>query len=232
MSETLPRRPYLMTDWPQSDGRTFLAHAFSFFCGIEWGMSFEEIDAAFDPHSACDGRIRQQIMGAVQNFGRVFQQGRITTYARPIGGGTPKPLSKEMWELDDFGWRFGASAIDPSDPFNPDAAPTHWIFVNTDQFDEILGLVQGDPPAQAKDWESSSADARPPQIPETPRPLATEDRYLRKAEVLKLVPFSRSTLDDRVRRGLFPKSQNLGGGIVAWWLPDILEWMRDKGGRP
>ena len=74
MSNTALARPYLMTDWPKSDGRTFLAHAFAFFCVLEWGHSFEEMDAGLDPASGCDERVRGQVIGAAQNFGRVIQQ--------------------------------------------------------------------------------------------------------------------------------------------------------------
>ena len=77
MSENPPIRPYLMADWPTSDGRTFLAHAFAFFCMLEWGHSFDDMDAAFDPSSQCDPNVRIQILGAVQSFGRVIQGGRI-----------------------------------------------------------------------------------------------------------------------------------------------------------
>jgi len=230
MRDQQPPRPYLMDDWPKSDGRTFLAHAFAFFCMLEWGCSFEEMDAALDPASQCDPGIRFQILGAAKNFGRVLQQGRIETFARPFGGGAPRPLSQEVWELDEFTWRFGTAAIDPADPFNREAPPTHWIFVHTDQFDEILGLVQDVPAKRGgrkAEPPASTIETGPHDESEKP----SEDRYLRKAEVLKLVPMSRSTLDDRVRKGLFPKSVDLGGGIVVWWESEIHDWMRAQTGR-
>lgn len=230
MSNIALARPYLMADWPQSDGRTFLAHAFAFFCMLEWGHSFEEMDAAFDPASGCDERVRGQVIGAAQNFGRVIQQGRIETYARPIGGGPPRLLPRSAWELDDFGWRFGLSAIDPSSPFDRNAEPTHWIFVDSRQFDDILGLVQGDAPRRGT---TGPVHDVPPENSRAAGPAAApaSDRYLRKADVLKLVPMSRSTFDDRVRKGLFPASHDLGGGIVVWWESEVQEWMRGMGGR-
>ena len=231
MSNTGCARPYMMADWPKSDGRTFLAHAFAFFCMLEWGHSFEEMDAAFDPASDCDGRVRGQILGAVQNFGRVIQQGRIETYARPIGGGAPRLLPQSAWELDDFGWRFGSSAIDPSAPFDRNAEPTHWIFVDAGQFDQILGLVQDDTPRRGTPGPGHDAPPETGHAARSAEAPAASDRYLRKADVLKLVPMSRSTFDDRVRKGLFPASHDLGGGIVAWWESEVQEWMRSRGGR-
>ena len=227
----LQRRPYLMADWPKSDGRTFLAHAFAFFCLLEWGSTFDQIDAALDPSAECDRHVRAQILGAVQNFGRVIQQRRIDTYARPFGGGSPRPLPQDIWELDDFSWRFGASAINPTDPFNKDASLTHWIFVDTDQFDEILGLTCGGHQRPSPPKASAQAGILPEDRIELGARMIGEDRYLRKAEVLKLVPMSRSTFDDRVRRGLFPKSVDLGGGIVVWWESEVRDWMREKAGR-
>lgn len=226
MSERDITRPYLMADWPKSDGRTFLAHAFTFFCMLEWGHSTEEIDAAFDRAAECDRHVRDRILGAVQNLGHVIQQRRIESYARPLGGGSPQLLPQSVWELDDFSWRFGSSAINPADPFNRSANPTHWIFVDTDQFDDILGLAQGDgyrkTPPPASTLLDSAANQSDREAP------IDRDRYLRKSEVLKLVPMSRSTFDDRVRRGLFPASVDLGGGIVAWWESDVRRWMQER----
>lgn len=224
-------RPYLMADWPKSDGRTFLAHAFAFFCGLEWGHSCEDIDEAFDPTAECDRRARKQILAAAQNLGRVIQQGRVETYARPFGGGSPRLLPQSVWEVDDFAWRFGSSAINLADPFNQSADATHWIFVQTDQFDEILGLTQDDGPKK-----TMRRPGPEPQIAAGSEPLqegmqSGADRYLRKADVLNLVAMSRSTFDDRVRRGLFPGSHDLGGGIIVWWESEVQEWMRSKGGR-
>ena len=218
-----------MVDWPKSDGRTFLAHAFAFFCLLEWGYSFEELDAVFDPTSKCGDDTRRHVLGSVQNFGRVIQEGRIETYARPIGGGTPRLLPQSVWELDDFSWRFGTSAINPADAFNRAAEATHWIFVDTDQFDTAIGLVQDRTPVKKPTGRAPMPGVN---VQEALVGVSTaSDRYLRKADVLKLVPMSRSTLDDRVRRGLVPASIDLGGGIIVWWESEVQDWMRTKGGR-
>lgn len=220
-----------MEEWPKSDGRTLLAHAFAFFCISEWGHGFEDMNAAFDPGSACDRYVRADILGAAQNFGRVIQQGRIETYARPFGGGPPRLLPQGVWELDDFAARFASGAIDPSRPFDGNAPVTHWIFVDSQQFDEIMGLVQDHAPVRKTARQARAQPDDAGQGVKTATVGTGGDRYLRKADVLKLVPMSRSTFDDRVRRGLFPASHDLGGGIVVWWESDVQGWMRSKGGR-
>lgn len=50
-------------------------------------------------------------------------------------------------------------------------------------------------------------------------------RRIRLKDVLALVPLSSSTIYARMKAGTFPKSQNLGGGVVCWRESDILEWL-------
>ncbi len=53
-------------------------------------------------------------------------------------------------------------------------------------------------------------------------------RLIRLKELLELVPLSRSTVYDRMAAGTFPRSLNLGGGVVAWRLSDIEEWVASR----
>lgn len=50
-------------------------------------------------------------------------------------------------------------------------------------------------------------------------------RLIRLKELLHVVPLSRSTIYDRMAAGTFPKSLNLGGGVVAWRQSDIEDWI-------
>jgi prophage regulatory protein len=50
-------------------------------------------------------------------------------------------------------------------------------------------------------------------------------RRIRLKEVMELVPLSASTIYKRMGEGTFPRSQNLGGGVVCWRESDILEWL-------
>ena len=50
-------------------------------------------------------------------------------------------------------------------------------------------------------------------------------RRIRLKQVLELVPLSASTIYKRMGEGTFPRSQNLGGGVVCWRESDILDWL-------
>lgn len=50
-------------------------------------------------------------------------------------------------------------------------------------------------------------------------------RRIRLKQVLELVPLSASTIYKRMGEGTFPRSQDLGGGVVCWRESDILDWL-------
>jgi len=216
---------------PESEGRTFLAKAFAFLCALEFGLSGEEIEAALWNAPSGDRSDAAQVMYTIRSIGRTFMDGRVETYVRPFGGGAPTLLPRQAWELDDFSNRFATSAMDPVRPFSPTAAPTHWIFVNTSQFNELLGLLDGSAAsismasATKATPLASEGDRSPTDDVAAPRPSG---RYIRKGEVLSLVPFSRSTLDARVREGTFPACVDFGGGMVAWRESEVLAWLESR----
>ena len=134
-------RPYTMDVQPVSEGRAFLARAFSFLCLAEWQHLPAEVEEALRPetrHKAAE-ELKRDVALAVQTIGGFFLKGHVETYARPFGGGAPMKLPRAAWELDDFVPRFAASALDPRNPFDPSCPPTHWIFVDSEQFDVVLG---------------------------------------------------------------------------------------------
>ncbi len=53
-------------------------------------------------------------------------------------------------------------------------------------------------------------------------------RRIRLKEVMELVPLSASTIYKRMGEGTFPRSQNLGGGVVCWRESEILEWLDSR----
>lgn len=53
-------------------------------------------------------------------------------------------------------------------------------------------------------------------------------RLIRLKEVLQLVPLGRSTIYDRMDAGTFPLSKDLGGGVVAWYEQDVLDWIESQ----
>jgi prophage regulatory protein len=50
-------------------------------------------------------------------------------------------------------------------------------------------------------------------------------RFLRLADVQRLVPYSRSTIYLKISRGEFPSPFDLGARAVAWLESDIDEWI-------
>lgn len=59
-------------------------------------------------------------------------------------------------------------------------------------------------------------------------PAKRSARLIRLKEVLELVPLGRSTIYDRMDAGTFPLSKNLGGGVVAWYECEVLEWIESQ----
>lgn len=63
-------------------------------------------------------------------------------------------------------------------------------------------------------------DAHPAQLPAT--------GYIRARQLLKLVPFGRSTLWLKVSRGEFPAPVRLSQRVTAWRCEAIREWIDAK----
>lgn len=56
--------------------------------------------------------------------------------------------------------------------------------------------------------------------------------FQRQVQVLKLVPFSKSTLWRRVKEGTFPKPLKLSDRVTVWRVEDIRQWMDRQGSAP
>ncbi len=53
--------------------------------------------------------------------------------------------------------------------------------------------------------------------------------FHRQVQVLKLVPFSKSTLWRRVKEGSFPKPLKLSDRVTVWRVEDIKLWIDQQG---
>jgi predicted DNA-binding transcriptional regulator AlpA len=56
------------------------------------------------------------------------------------------------------------------------------------------------------------------------------ERYAKQAEVLELTSLSANTIRNLEKQGKFPKRRNTSIRAVRWWLPDVLEWMKNPAG--
>lgn len=66
---------------------------------------------------------------------------------------------------------------------------------------------------------------------EAARPQAVDDAatieldgYIRQAELLKLVPVNRGTIQRWEDKGLFPKRRRLGPSLIAWPRSAVKAW--------
>ncbi len=60
-------------------------------------------------------------------------------------------------------------------------------------------------------------------------PVLPETGFLRQAQVLLFVPFSKSTLWRRVLDGSFPAPVKLSANVTAWRAEAIRQWIAEQG---
>lgn len=215
--------PYTMEEQPTSAGRALLARAFSHWCCLHHGYSPEEIAAAFDESngSACVANgVKREVADAARLIGELIAGGQMRTYARRIGGGNPEPLPATAWELDDFRPRLARSAIDPERPFDGDADPTHWVFVDLEDFNNLVEMSCADisHAARTPSKMSTSMEALPAIAP-------SEDRHVRLPELMRRTGMSRSTIYRRIKQDRFPAAIPMDGNIASWWESEVAEWI-------
>ncbi len=214
--------PYLLDEPPTSTGKALLARAFSHWCVLHHGLNPDEVAAALDGETRDDPGAVSEVRHAARLIGELIAAGDLRTFARPFGGGSPERLPASDWELDDFRPRFALSALNPKAPFASDADPTHWIFVEIDDFNRIVEASCADvvpTPRSARQRTSAGAISREPYS------ALTEDRHVRMPEVESRTGMSRSTIYRRIEQGRFPRQIPMDGNIAAWWESDIAEWI-------
>lgn len=221
-----PASPYLMEAPPESTGRVLLATSFAHYCVLHWGYSPSDVSDAFQ--GVGDEETRSQVAFAARLLGGVLARGFVRAWTRAIGGGEPVELRPSVWEIDDFCDRFAASALDPARPFDRNAQPTHWIFVDIDDWNAMLvaSVEEGARwlPAVAKTSAANGSARAAQQELDTVRP---EDRLIRMPEVEHLTGMSRSTIHRRMKAGRFPKSTPLSPNISVWRAQEVAAWVAD-----
>lgn len=220
--------PYLMADPPRSSGRALLSRLLWEYCCMHWGLSPGQVAAALSAPKDADtdaGRRseRLEVDGAVKLIGGVLADGAIRAYARPVGGGEPTELRPSVWEIDDFRPRFATSAIDPTQPFNPAAAPTHWVFVDAGDGERLIEASCADIRAPARSTHPTPDD-RTEQATAIPL-VHTSERLLRLPEVKSRTGMPRSSIYARMSAGRFPKQVPNGGSMAAWRESEVDEWV-------
>lgn len=224
MTTATPTNPYLMEEPPTSPGRALLARAFAHWCGLTWGFSEAEIAAAFDGGPGAEPDVVRRVASAARLLGEVMAAGRVRTWARPIGGGLPEPIDQRLWELDDYRPRMASSALALARPFDSDTPPSHWVFVELDDFNALVDEVLGD-----------GLPRRPAPVTAEPAPNAAEpstrqvkpERHIRLREVLDRTGLSKSTIYARIAQQRFPATLPTDGNIAVWSERELEEWLAD-----
>ncbi len=72
----------------------------------------------------------------------MFANGRLDTFARPLGGGKVVGIDAGLWELDEPLHRFATGAFNFELWADPEAPLTHRIFVDDVQFDDWLAALK------------------------------------------------------------------------------------------
>lgn len=179
-----------------------------------------------------------------------FLQQRIATYVRPLGGGDVIPLAANLWEIDDPLPRMATGALNLSEWANPEAPPTHRIFVDGADFDNWLASLDTRAHPSIRELEAaldpqlraSRAVAARRVMTTNALPRATEvssegaslsqalargDELLTLSEVETLVKFKRSAIYAKIKEDGFPESIPLGGRAV-WQKSAVLAWVEEK----
>lgn len=214
----------------QSRGRVPLTVAFEQYCCMRWGLSGDEIADAADGGDG-GAEVRSMVAMAIDLLGGTFVQGAFPAWARPIGGGVPEEIPAGNWELDDLSPRFATGTINMRRPFDPEAEPTHTIFVDEATRDTFLAAccvdlpgyaattVRTPPVITAGDDATDTADAPGGWQP---------DSILRRDEVIRLTGLKRSTIYARMKRAEFPQSVDLGGRQTGWIAAEVAEWLASR----
>jgi prophage regulatory protein len=113
--------------------------------------------------------------------------------------------------------------LDASKPFDDSLPPSHWIFFDIDDFNEIL---------EASCDEAARPRPRPPADVAAPPPERDirsfqpfGDNHVRLPEVERRTGMSRATIYRRIAEGRFPEQISMAGNIAAWRESELAEWL-------
>lgn len=72
--------------------------------------------------------------------------------------------------------------------------------------------------------------AKQSELPET-LALPTEG-FIRVKQLVRFIPFSRTTVWRKVKDGAFPRPVKLSAYVTAWRVADVRDWIEQAGGKP
>ena len=241
---SVPASPWEVYRRPQplaSREHLLLSEALTRIADDEFGIDADHVAEAFtaaepDFIGLAD---RDDVETVIARLHNLIVTDRLHSFLRPFGGGRPRRMSTDEWELDEPLMRFAWSAMDPRAPFDTRAVPTHWILVARDQVDDLVSgaatVVQrgrpdaterptGGPAPACPAAGASQAGAAPCEPPAT---KTGPDRLLRREEVLGLTGFRKSKLYEKVAAKTFPAQITMGTRMSRWRVSEVAEWLRN-----
>lgn len=237
-----------------SSGRIALTAAFADVVCVRAGFPSHQLSEIFSA-PLDDGEndaARDLVRHDAEHMTRMFVNGRIDTFARPLGGGDVVGIPPTVWEIDDPLPRFATGALNLDLWPEPGTSPTHHIFVDRHQFDEWLaalkplGLLTNrqideivDPQLRAQravaerslnsedlqSVELGSAEARNNQAAADPPGVGP--LLLSVDQVSHLIGRSTSTIYADVKKGAFPEGIKLGSS-TRWRKTEVLAWVEEQ----
>ena len=248
MTVPLPWAIYDHQPTLQSAGRIALTAAFADVVLVKLGIAhyeFADIFAAPRDDDEND-KTRGMILGQARLLSQQFLSGRLSTFARPIGGGDVVAIPSDHWEVDDASMRFATGALNLPLWADASAPPTHTIFLDRNQFnawfvtekpegpltDRQIDEIE-DPQLRAKrglamQQAAVSQIAQPLSSSTTQieNPSSFAQGLIKLDEVKRLVALSSSTIYKKISEGNFPKQVNVGSS-ARWYRHEVTDWVAE-----
>lgn len=235
-----PWQVYRQRRLTRSAGRTLLSEAFSDYMALFDGMGPSEIAAAFDRNGDADDR--ELIEREIHFLTGIFVEGRIKTFSRLAGGSEPAELPTSTWELDDAVPRFATAALNLNHPHNTAAPSTHWIFVDTSQWDAAMEGLRHSRLPTSEEWDSAepgpnepppitvvNANGEPGQAANDATgqsaPELWRNEIMTREAVIKATGLKRSTIYAKIAAGTFPRQIAIHGSRTGWRRGQVQDWL-------
>ena len=252
MTLITPWSPYLEQAFATSAGRRALVEAFGDLVRFQQGFSPHELPEIFaapedeGENDAC----RHLVSMDAACLTAQFLHGRIATLARPLGGGEVVSIEASLWEIDDPLPRMATGAFNLDQWADPEAEPTHRIFVDSEDFDQWLAGLNSPSRLSDRDLEAAldpklrAARAVAARLVKTAlepqrqsfqsdadvslsQSLSFGDELLTRPEVEVLIKLKKSAIYTKIEKDGFPEGIPLGGKVV-WRKSEVMAWVEEK----
>ncbi len=232
-----------------SAGRIPLEMAFAMLVSDRVGVEAYELPDIFSaPSDEGDNDIMRELVRLeAELMSEEILNGKLSTYARPIGGGDIIALKPDAWEIDEPLDRFAVAALNLEHWMDAQAQPTHRIFVGEEQFkkwagdlmrpeafglddvDQILDPFGHDRKLSAENAKMDQHGDRDPSPNQTisSDPPGVGPKFLKLPVVKEMVSLSRSSIYIKITEKTFPEQTKIGGG--SFWLEsEIVQWIEEN----